>query len=58
VFIPPSNVPTIGDPLIAKNISWRYYGGGYNNAVAGQPNALCPICNPMPPRLSAALANR
>jgi phospholipase C len=40
-------VPTIGDALIAKNISWRYYGGGYNDAVAGRPNAFCPICNPM-----------
>jgi phospholipase C len=47
VFIPPSNVPTIGDALIAKNVSWRYYGGGYNDAIAGRPNAFCPICNPM-----------
>jgi phospholipase C len=47
VFLPPSNVPTIGDALIAKNISWRYYGGGYNEAVAGRPNAFCAICNPM-----------
>src|SRR5262249_32119777 len=47
VFVPPSNVPTIGDALIAKNISWRYYGGGFNDAVAGRPNAYCPICNPM-----------
>jgi phospholipase C len=47
VFVPPSNVPTIGDALIAKNISWRYYGGGYNDAVAGRQNAFCPICNPM-----------
>jgi len=46
-FIPPQNVPTIGDALIAKNVSWVYYGGGFNAAVAGQPNAFCPICNPM-----------
>jgi phospholipase C len=46
-FIPPQNVPTIGDALIAKNVPWVYYGGGFNAAVAGQPNEFCPICNPM-----------
>jgi phospholipase C len=48
-FIPPQNVPTIGDALIAGNVSWVYYGGGFNAAVAGQPNGVlfCPICNPM-----------
>jgi phospholipase C len=46
-FIPPQNVPTIGDALIAKNISWVYYGDGFNNAVAGKSNEFCPICNPM-----------
>ncbi|MGZ5804841.1 MAG: alkaline phosphatase family protein [Xanthobacteraceae bacterium] len=56
VFIPPSNVPTIGDALIAKNISWRYYGGGYNDAIAGRPNAFCPICNPMQ-YVSSIMAN-
>lgn len=46
-FIPPQNLPTIGDALIAKNVPWVYYGGGFNDAVAGKPNAFCPICNPM-----------
>jgi phospholipase C len=46
-IIPPQNLPTIGDALIAKNIPWVYYGGGFNDAVAGKPNAFCPICNPM-----------
>jgi phospholipase C len=32
--IPPSPVKTIGDGLNAKNISWAYFGGNYNNAVA------------------------
>jgi phospholipase C len=32
--IPPSPVRTIGDSLSAKNISWAYFGGNYNNAVA------------------------
>jgi phospholipase C len=44
--VPPSSVRTIGDALLEKNISFRYYGGGFNAAVAGQPNAFCPICNP------------
>src|SRR5579859_5859935 len=46
-FIPPQNLPTIGDALNAKNVPWVYYGGGFNEAVAGLPNAFCPICNPM-----------
>ena len=46
-FIPPQNLPTIGDSLNTKNVSWVYYGGGFNAAVAGQPNQFCPICNPM-----------
>jgi len=48
-FIPPQNVPTIGDALNAKNVSWVYYGGAFNDAVAGNANAaaFCPICNPM-----------
>jgi phospholipase C len=46
-FIPPQNLPTIGDALNAKSVSWVYYGGGFNEAVAGLANAFCPICNPM-----------
>jgi phospholipase C len=33
-FVPPSSVRSIGDALSAKNISWTYYGGSYNYAVA------------------------
>src|SRR6201996_5860300 len=32
--VPPSSVVTIGDTLNTKNISWAYYGGAYNDAVA------------------------
>jgi phospholipase C len=28
--IPPSTLPTIGDRLVAHNISWKYYGEGWN----------------------------
>lgn len=55
--IPPTNVRTIGDALNDKGISWAYYGGAYNAAVALQHNptttdpsvlvgaAYCNICN-------------
>ena len=35
---------TIFDALIAKNVTWRFYGGGFNDAVAGRPNAFCSVC--------------
>jgi phospholipase C len=55
--IPPVNVRTIGEALNEKNISWAYYGGAYNAAIAFQHNptspdpfvqigqAYCNICN-------------
>jgi phospholipase C len=55
--VPPSNVRTIGEALNEKNVSWAYYGGAYNAAVALQHNptstnptvlvgaAYCNICN-------------
>jgi phospholipase C len=55
--IPQSNVRTIGEALNKKGISWAYYGGAYNAAVALQHNptstdptvligaAYCNICN-------------
>jgi phospholipase C len=54
--VPPSALRTIGDALNDHNISWAYYGGGYNAAVrvangstdptdlAIAPN-YCDICN-------------
>jgi phospholipase C len=36
--IPPSSVPSIGDDMIAHNISWKYYGDQWNNyAGTGTP---------------------
>ena len=32
--VPPTNIRTIGDALSEKNISWAYYGGAYDAAVA------------------------
>jgi phospholipase C len=55
--IPPTNVRTIGDALNDEGISWAYYGGQYNAAVALQHDptnpspfvqvgaAYCNICN-------------
>jgi phospholipase C len=47
--IPPSSVRTIGDSLLEKNISWRYYGEGWNQYVknpTSKTNVYCNICNP------------
>ncbi len=44
--IPPSNVRHIGDALLEKGVSFAYYGGHWDRAVAGTPNAYCGICNP------------
>ncbi len=51
--IPPSPLPTIGDQLIAKNISWAYYGDQWNTYLANPDgnyvfanNTYCNICNP------------
>src|SRR5579883_232859 len=52
--LPPQTVKTIGDALIAKNISWAYYGGAYNDAVALSDVAVA--ANPTNPNLSAAAA--
>ncbi|HTW29801.1 MAG TPA: alkaline phosphatase family protein [Acetobacteraceae bacterium] len=48
--IPPSAVPTIGDVLNARGISWAYFGAGWDNYVK-DPNSdlgglYCNICNP------------
>jgi phospholipase C len=55
--VPPTNVRTIGEALNDKGISWAYYGGAYNAAVAltndptsSDPTvqigrAYCNICN-------------
>ena len=45
--VPPqeSDYVTIGQALSAKNISWGYFGEGYNN---GKPTSgYCGICDPM-----------
>ncbi|MGB8841725.1 MAG: alkaline phosphatase family protein [Aliidongia sp.] len=48
-FVPPQTVPTVGDALNAKNISWTYYGDGLGHAAANDSleAIYCPICDPM-----------
>jgi len=50
--LPPSPVRTIGDALIEKKISWAYYGGAYNDAVALSNEAVA--ANSTSPNLTAA----
>lgn len=38
VRLPMQYSPTIGDRLSEKGISWAWYGGGWNDAVAGKPS--------------------
>jgi acid phosphatase len=35
-LMPPQTMPTIGDRLDEKNISWAWYSGGWNDALAGR----------------------
>jgi phospholipase C len=55
--IPPSSTRSIGDSLIAANISWKYYGDQWNNyvndpyqlnygAIGKNTDEYCNICNP------------
>src|SRR5207249_779369 len=36
LLVPSQTFPTIGDRLSEKGISWAWYAGGWNEAVAGQ----------------------
>ena len=36
--LPPQTMATIGDRLSEKNISWAWYSGGWNDALAGKPD--------------------
>ena len=55
--IPPSSTPSIGDTMLANNVSWKYYGDQWNNyvsdpyqlnygAVGKNSDEYCNICNP------------
>lgn len=36
--LPMQTLPTIGDRLTEKGISWAWYAGGWNDAVSGKPD--------------------
>jgi phospholipase C len=55
--IPPSSVPSIGDTMLANNVSWKFYGEQWNNylpdpyqlnyhAIGANTDEYCPVCNP------------
>ena len=39
-LVPAQTMPTIGDRLSAKNVSWAWYAGGWNDALAGNADSL------------------
>ena len=40
LLVPPQTMPHIGDRLDAKGVSWVWYSGGYDDAMAGKPDKL------------------
>ena len=48
LVVPKTMQRSIGDVLTAHNISWKYYGGGFNVDGTSSPLAgsYCNICNP------------
>ena len=38
-LVPNQTFPTIGDRLTAKGVSWAWYAGGWNDALAGHPDS-------------------
>jgi phospholipase C len=39
-LLPPQEGITIGDRLSEKGVSWAWYSGGWDDAIAGKPDAL------------------
>jgi acid phosphatase len=39
-LVPEQTQPTIGDRLNDKGVSWAWYSGGWNDAIAGHPDPL------------------
>ena len=37
-FVPPLDDPTLGDRLSEANVSWKFYAGGLDDALAGHPD--------------------
>lgn len=39
-LLPNQTAPTIGERLSAANVSWKWYSGGWNDALSGNPDPL------------------
>ena len=39
-LVPNQTMPTIGDRLSEKKVSWAWYSGGWDDAIAGKPDPL------------------
>jgi phospholipase C len=39
-LVPNQDMPTIGDRLSAKGLTWAWFSGGWNDAMAGKPDPL------------------
>jgi len=39
-LLPEQTNPTIGDRLSTRRVSWKWYSGGWDDALAGHPDAL------------------
>jgi len=37
-LVPPQTMPTIGDRLSARGITWAWYSGGWDDALGGKPD--------------------
>ena len=47
LIVPQTMQRSIGDVLTAHNISWKYYGNGFNaSGTGGLLDSYCNICNP------------
>jgi phospholipase C len=46
--VPPQNYKTIGDYLSAKEVRWKWYAEGWNNAVSGNPDPTFPFHHQAP----------
>jgi acid phosphatase len=44
--LPPQTTPTVGDRLSERGVSWAWYSGGWNDAVAGRPSCSSSTTNP------------
>ena len=44
--LPPQAAPTIGDRLSERGVSWAWYSGGWNDAIAGRPSCSSSTTSP------------